>query len=227
MIEGSGSGSIPLTNGSGSWTPSYDTKMLLTVVFDKTASVKFKISNNFKWNIDGTNSKQQQQKIQRKIHTSLWILKIRRKKSANQKSWDSCKMFVIFKMKTIPAFVKFKISNNFQRNIDGPNSKQLKIQRNLKKKIYEPKSLETIAKCLWFSKENHEGMVQSSLWIFILSDFHLRICKFRVETYQKSGHKRLLNWISMSELMLPSCSPAKHVGGGGGGRWVAQGKAFK
>ncbi len=55
---------------------------------------------------------------------------------------------VISKMKTIPAFVKFKISNNFQRNIDGPNSKQLKIQRNLKKKIYEPKSLETVAKCL-------------------------------------------------------------------------------
>ncbi len=29
-------------------TQSYDTKMLLKVVFDKTAFVKFKISNNFK-----------------------------------------------------------------------------------------------------------------------------------------------------------------------------------
>ncbi len=33
-------------------TPSYDTKMLLKVVFDKTAFVKFNISNNFKQNID-------------------------------------------------------------------------------------------------------------------------------------------------------------------------------
>ncbi len=33
-------------------TPSYDTKMLLKVVFDKTVFVKFKISNNFKQNID-------------------------------------------------------------------------------------------------------------------------------------------------------------------------------
>ncbi len=37
-----------------------------------------------KWNIDETDSKQP--KIHRKIHTSLWILKISRKKSANQKS---------------------------------------------------------------------------------------------------------------------------------------------
>jgi len=29
-------------------TPSYDTKMLLKVIFDKTAVVKLKISNNFK-----------------------------------------------------------------------------------------------------------------------------------------------------------------------------------
>ncbi len=35
-------------------TPSYDTKMLLKVVFDKTAFVKFLISNNFKENIDET-----------------------------------------------------------------------------------------------------------------------------------------------------------------------------
>jgi hypothetical protein len=34
--------------------PSYDTKMLLKVVFDKTVFVKFKISNNNKQNIDET-----------------------------------------------------------------------------------------------------------------------------------------------------------------------------
>jgi hypothetical protein len=48
-------------------TPSYDTKMLLEVVFDKTAFVKFKINNNLKQNIDGTHSKQP--KIHRKIYT--------------------------------------------------------------------------------------------------------------------------------------------------------------
>jgi hypothetical protein len=63
-------------------TPSYDTKILLKVVFDKTGFVKFKISNDFKQNIDETHSKQP--KIYRKIHTSLWILKISRKKYANQ-----------------------------------------------------------------------------------------------------------------------------------------------
>jgi hypothetical protein len=35
-------------------TPSYDTKMLLKVVFDKTAFAKFKISNNFKQIVDET-----------------------------------------------------------------------------------------------------------------------------------------------------------------------------
>jgi hypothetical protein len=58
--------------------------MRLKVIFDKTAFVKFKISNNCKQNIDETHSKQP--KIHRKIHTSLWILKISRKKSTNQKS---------------------------------------------------------------------------------------------------------------------------------------------
>jgi hypothetical protein len=43
---------------------------------------KFKISNNFKQNIDETHSKQP--KIHMEIHTSQWILKIARKKSANQ-----------------------------------------------------------------------------------------------------------------------------------------------
>jgi hypothetical protein len=60
--------------------PSYDTNMLPKVVFDKREFVKYKIteiSNNFKQNIDKTDSKQP--KIQRKIHTSLWILKISRK----------------------------------------------------------------------------------------------------------------------------------------------------
>jgi hypothetical protein len=65
-------------------TPSYDSNMLPKVVFDKTAFVKFKICNNFNQNIDETDLKQP--KIHRKIHTSQWILKISRKKSANQKS---------------------------------------------------------------------------------------------------------------------------------------------
>jgi hypothetical protein len=42
--------------------------MLLKVVFDKSAFVKFKNSNNFKQNIDETHSKQP--KIHSKIHTS-------------------------------------------------------------------------------------------------------------------------------------------------------------
>jgi hypothetical protein len=68
--------------------------------FDKTAFVKFKVSNNLKENIDDTHSKQP--KIHRKIHTKLWILKILRKKSGNQKSRDFCQMFVISQKKTIP-----------------------------------------------------------------------------------------------------------------------------
>jgi hypothetical protein len=55
-------------------TPSYDTNMLPKIVFDKTAFVKFKISNNFKQNIYETDSKQPN--IHRKIHTSLWVFKI-------------------------------------------------------------------------------------------------------------------------------------------------------
>ena len=92
--------------------------MLPKIVFDKTVFVKFKISNNFNQNIDETDSKQP--KIHRKIHTSLWILKISRKNSANQKSRDFCQMLVISKKNTTP-------------------------------KIYR----------------------KSSLWIFILCDFHL------------------------------------------------------
>jgi hypothetical protein len=52
---------------------------------------------NVKQNIDETHSKQP--KFQRKIHTSLWILKILRKKSSNQKSRNFCQMFVISKKK--------------------------------------------------------------------------------------------------------------------------------
>jgi hypothetical protein len=60
----------------------YGTKELLKVIFNKIAFVKFKISNNFKQNVDETHSKQL--KIHRKNHTSLWILKISRKTSENQ-----------------------------------------------------------------------------------------------------------------------------------------------
>ncbi len=69
-------------------------------VFDKTEIVKFKISNYLKQNIDETPWKQP--KFHRKIHTSLWIFNISRKKSANQKSRDFCQMFVISKNKTVP-----------------------------------------------------------------------------------------------------------------------------
>jgi hypothetical protein len=46
-------------------------KIAFEDVFEKTVFVKFKISNNFKQNIDETHSKQP--KINRKIHPSLWI----------------------------------------------------------------------------------------------------------------------------------------------------------
>ncbi len=77
--------------------PSFDLKMLLKVAF-----VKVKISKNFKQNIDETHSKQP--KIHRKLHTSLWILKISREKSVNQKARDFCQMFGgdSQKRKTIP-----------------------------------------------------------------------------------------------------------------------------
>jgi hypothetical protein len=39
-------------------SPSYDTKMPLKIAFDKTAFVKFKISNKMKQNIDETHLKQ-------------------------------------------------------------------------------------------------------------------------------------------------------------------------
>jgi hypothetical protein len=55
-------------------------KKLLKFVLEKTAFIKFRISNN----IDETHSKQP--KIRRKIHTSIWILKIYRKTSTKQVS---------------------------------------------------------------------------------------------------------------------------------------------
>jgi hypothetical protein len=51
--------------------------MPLNIVFDEAAIAQFRISNNFKQNIDETHSKQP--KIHRKIHTSLWILEISKK----------------------------------------------------------------------------------------------------------------------------------------------------
>ncbi len=52
--------------------------MLLKVIFDKTAFVKFNIRNNFKQNIGETHSKQP--KVHRKIITNLYTLKIFREK---------------------------------------------------------------------------------------------------------------------------------------------------
>ncbi len=52
-------------------TPFYDTKMLLKVILDKTAFVKFNVSNNYKQNVDETHSKQP--KIHKEIHSSLWV----------------------------------------------------------------------------------------------------------------------------------------------------------
>jgi hypothetical protein len=63
--------------------PSYDTKKLLKVVFDKTALVKFKISYKFEPSIDETHSKQP--KIQRKPYQRMDFKNLK-KKSAYQKS---------------------------------------------------------------------------------------------------------------------------------------------
>jgi hypothetical protein len=73
--------------------------MLLKVVFDKTPFVKFKISNNIEQKIDETHEKQQ--KLHRKIHTSLWILKIQRK-NRKPKVLRLLPNFCVFQKKTIP-----------------------------------------------------------------------------------------------------------------------------
>jgi hypothetical protein len=78
--------------------------MLLKVVFYKTTFVKFRISNNFKQNIDKNTFK-----TTTKNHTRQWILKVFSKKSTNQKSQDFCHMFVISKKKTIPQAMDLKI----------------------------------------------------------------------------------------------------------------------
>jgi hypothetical protein len=75
--------------------------MLLKVIFDKTAFVKFKINNNFKQNIDETHS--EQPKIHRKIHTSLGILKISRPYTQTKKQVSRLLLNVFdFQKKTIP-----------------------------------------------------------------------------------------------------------------------------
>ncbi len=59
--------------------------MLLKIILDKSAFVKFKISNNIKQDIDDTHSTQP--KIHKKIHTCLWILKNLVKKIRKPKVW--------------------------------------------------------------------------------------------------------------------------------------------
>jgi hypothetical protein len=56
-----------------------DFKNKINIILSK---LKIKISNNFKQNTDGTDETHSKQL---KIHTSLWIFKISRKKSVNQK----------------------------------------------------------------------------------------------------------------------------------------------
>jgi hypothetical protein len=68
-------------------TPSFGTKMLLKVIFEKAVFVKFKISKKFQQNIDETNPKLP--KINRKIHTSLCILKNVKKKNLRTKSLET------------------------------------------------------------------------------------------------------------------------------------------
>jgi hypothetical protein len=68
----------------GAQTPSYDTKMLLNVVINKAAFVKFMISNNFKQNIDEPDFKNL------------------KKKCVNQTSRDFSQMFVISTKKPYP-----------------------------------------------------------------------------------------------------------------------------
>jgi len=71
-------------------TPSFDTNKLSKVVFD-------------------SNSDSKQPKIQRKIHTILWILKISRKKSANQKSCTCTKYGDLCKKKRLRTRGSFTV----------------------------------------------------------------------------------------------------------------------
>jgi hypothetical protein len=106
----------------GAQDTSYDTTMLLKVFFDKTAFVKFKITKNFKQNIDETHSEQP------KIHTSPWILKTQEKKTVNQKSQDFCQMFVISKKKSIRYTVR-TVAADLRRGEHIP-----KMQNNIGRK---------------------------------------------------------------------------------------------
>jgi hypothetical protein len=106
--------------------------MLLKVVFDKTAIVKFKISNNSKQNIDETHSKQL--KIHRKIHTSQWVLKISRKNSPINKTLAH---------KTQSYDTKMHLKVVLKQNIDETQSKQTNIHiRQWVFKISRRKSVE-------------------------------------------------------------------------------------
>jgi hypothetical protein len=60
-------------------------KNALKVIFDKTAFIKFKISNNFKQDIDGTVLNQLQENPYQSMN-----LKTQEKKSRNQKSQNCC-----------------------------------------------------------------------------------------------------------------------------------------
>jgi hypothetical protein len=61
---------------------------------------------HFNIQIDYDDPDLKQPKIHMKIHTSQWILKISRKKSANQKSRDFCQIFVIYREKPIGMDLK-------------------------------------------------------------------------------------------------------------------------
>jgi hypothetical protein len=80
--------------------------MLPKLVFDKTAFVKFKTSNNIQQNIDDTDLKQP--KIPRKICTSLWILK--KEKNLRIKSLKIVAIFLGFLIKIHRLGNRFKTS---------------------------------------------------------------------------------------------------------------------
>jgi hypothetical protein len=83
--------------------------MLLKDAFNKTAFIKFKISNNFKQNNDETHSKQP--KIHRKIHTSHWILKSQ-EKNPQTKSLETLPNVFDAEKKTISRVWIKKITEN-------------------------------------------------------------------------------------------------------------------
>ncbi len=87
--------------------------MLPKVVFGITVLAIFKINNNFKQNIDETDSKQPKihKKIHKKIHTSLWILEIPHKINLQTESLETfakCLWFPKRKVKPYPLGSGFK-----------------------------------------------------------------------------------------------------------------------